>query len=47
MKRFAHDKYGRGSAAANGEGFVDLAPNDSFAYSIGAMEINEDTDSRG
>lgn len=30
MKRFAHDKYGRGSAAANGEGFVDLAPGDTF-----------------
>ena len=25
------DKYGRGSAAANGEGFVDLAPGDTFA----------------
>ena len=26
-----NDKYGRGSAAANGEGFVDLAPGDTFA----------------
>ena len=25
------DKYGRGSAAANGDGFVDLAPGDTFA----------------
>ena len=25
------DKYGRGSAAANGEGFVDLAPGGTFA----------------
>lgn len=25
------DKYGRGSAAANGEGFADLAPGDTFA----------------
>lgn len=25
------DKYGRGSAAANGEGFVDLMPGDTFA----------------
>ena len=25
------DKYGRGSAAANGEGFVDLSPRDTFA----------------
>ena len=25
------DKYGRGSAAANGEGFVDLSPGDTFA----------------
>lgn len=25
------DKYGRGSAAVNGEGFVDLAPGDTFA----------------
>ena len=32
------DKYGRGSAAANGEGFVDLAPGDTFA----ALEINQD-----
>lgn len=30
MKRFLYDKYGRGSAAANGEGFVDLAPGDTF-----------------
>ena len=26
----AHDKYGRGSAAANGAGFVDLEPGDTF-----------------
>ena len=26
----AHDKYGRGSAAANGIGFVDLEPGDTF-----------------
>ena len=25
------DKYGRGSAAVNGEGFVDFAPDDTFA----------------
>ena len=25
-----HDKYGRGSAAVNGEGFVDLSPGDTF-----------------
>ena len=30
MKRL-HDKYGRGSAAANGEGFVDLEPGDTFS----------------
>ena len=29
MKR-THDKYGRGSAAANGIGFVDLEPGDTF-----------------
>ena len=29
MKR-THDKYGRGSAAANGAGFVDLEPGDTF-----------------
>ena len=29
------DKYGRGSAAANGDGFVDLAPGDTFA----ALEV--------
>ena len=45
MKRFAHDKYGRGSAAANGEGFVDLAPGDTYTHSVEALEINEDTDS--
>ena len=30
MKR-QHDKYGRGSAAANGAGFVDLEPGDTFS----------------
>ena len=30
MKRI-HDKYGRGSAAANGIGFVDLEPGDTFS----------------
>ena len=30
MKKQVRDKYGRGSAAANGEGFVDLAPGDTF-----------------
>lgn len=30
MRRTGHDKYGRGSAAANGEGFVDLSPGDTF-----------------
>jgi len=30
MKRKVPDKYGRGSAAANGAGFVDLAPGDTF-----------------
>ena len=30
MKKRVRDKYGRGSAAANGEGFVDLAPGDTF-----------------
>ena len=31
MKKRVRDKYGRGSAAANGEGFVDLAPSDTFS----------------
>ena len=30
MKR-THDKYGRGSATANGAGFVDLEPGDTFS----------------
>ena len=30
MKKRVRDKYGRGSAATNGEGFVDLAPGDTF-----------------
>lgn len=30
MKKRVRDKYGRGSAAANGEGFVDLEPGDTF-----------------
>lgn len=30
MKRL-HDKYGRGSAAANGVEFVDLEPGDTFS----------------
>ena len=38
MKKRVRDKYGRGSAAANGEGFVDLAPG-------GAFEINKDAGS--
>lgn len=29
--RRRHDKYGRGSAAANGAGFVDLEPGDTFS----------------
>lgn len=34
------DKYGRGSAAANGEGFVDLAPGDGLRlYAIEALDI--------
>ena len=31
------DKYGRGSAAANGDGFVDLTPGDTFARGKIAM----------
>ena len=31
MKKRVRDKYGRGSAAANGEGFVDLEPGDTFS----------------
>ena len=31
MKKRVRDKYGRGSAAANGEGFVDLVPGDTFS----------------
>lgn len=38
MKKRVRDKYGRGSVAANGEGFVDLAPG-------GAFEINKDAGS--
>ena len=33
------DKYGRGSAAANGEGFVDLAPGDTFAALEGQLKL--------
>ena len=34
------DKYGRGSAAANGEGFVGLAPGDGLRlYAIEALDI--------
>ena len=33
------DKYGRGSAAANGDGFVDLAPGDTFAALEGQLKL--------
>lgn len=33
------DKYGRGRAAANGEGFVDLAPGDTFAALEGQLKL--------
>lgn len=35
------DKYWRGSAVANGEGFVDLSSGDTFA-AVEAVEINQD-----
>lgn len=31
MRKIINDKYGRGSAAVNGEGFVDLEPGDTFS----------------
>ena len=35
------DKYGRGSAVANGEGFVDLAPGDTFVALEGLLKLRK------
>lgn len=43
MKR-RDDKYGRGSAALNGVGFVDLEPSDKFS-GLDVYKANKDADS--